>query len=198
MSEIKSNKMLAKLGVMYGPPSRDPKESIALIGEYARLMAQYSDSELEAAGDKLVRTRKFKTWPTVGECIEVLEDNRTAAYERSAPERTIEQSYPEWSPAAIAHANKRVIGTLGRKAAQEGWCLGLHRFYAEEFAKGYKTSEPSNKQIASMMDAAKFVDRCVAGEVNLGVADREARSWADGILVKRKNVADLALHGVVS
>ena len=197
MSEIRTNKMLARLGLMYGPPSKDPQEAIALIGEFARLMHGYSDNELEIAADRLIKTRKFKTWPTVGECIESLEDHRTEVYERTRPERRLDETYPEWSKEAIAWADKRITGVLGKQAAKSGWGLGLHRFYATAFAMRKPDAEPTDRQVAKMMEAAKFADRCVAGEIPLGVAEKQIRSWAKDILAKRKVVADIALHGVV-
>lgn len=70
----KTNVMLQRLGVIYGvPESTDPQ---AFVAEYARMMRQYVDSELEEAAERLLQTRKYKSWPTIAECINALENVR--------------------------------------------------------------------------------------------------------------------------
>lgn len=157
MTEFRTNLLLGKLGLLYGSPSKDAAEAQAIVSEYARLMNKYSDSELEAAGDKIARTRKFKSWPTIGDCIAALEDYRAEAYEKNAPERKTAIPHPEWSKARIAEADRMIQCEMGEKAAREGWVLSLHDFCRE------KQRMPKQSEIPALMDAARYVDRCAAG-----------------------------------
>lgn len=156
----KTNKLLSRLGLMYGPPVKDPHGAEEFIAEYARLMGQYSDAELEAAADKIIKTRKFKSWPTIAECIAVLEDHRADAHERNAPERRTETKYPEWSDAAFKVADRLIDCEMGRTAAREGWVLGLH-----DYCRKHRKL-PSVYEVGAMKESARFVDRVAAG-VNL-------------------------------
>lgn len=70
----KTNLLLQQVALVYGAPnSEDPKGFLAI---YAKMMRQYTDSELEEATSLLLRNRKYKTWPTIAECISACEDAR--------------------------------------------------------------------------------------------------------------------------
>ena len=198
MTEFKTNKLLARLGLLYGPPSKDGREAVALITEYARLMQQYSETELDAAADRIARTRKFKTWPTIGECIEALEDNRSEAYERTAPERWTGIPHPEWSKAAIAFADQAIDSDAGRAAARQGWLLALHGYYRRSFANRLLATPPSPAQVASMMASAKYVERCSRGEVQMGAVHDELLKLAKSMRAKEAKLSERVLHGVVT
>ena len=205
MTEFKSNKMLAKFGLMYGSPSRDPQEAKAIISEYARLMVQYSEPELEGAADKLIRTRKFRNWPTIAECIEALEDHRAEVYAKNAPELQIARHpYPEWDRAAFAAADKLIQSVMGRQAAQEGWILGLHD-YCRKHSK-----LPGPWEIGTMKEAANCVERGAAGVFpdlppmdDAAMARRQAlflmpihetlKTLAGTMLTKRETLSRIAL-----
>lgn len=187
MSEFVTNALLKRLGLLYGPPSTDANQAKAIIAEYARLMGQYSEGELLAAADRVVTKRKFKSWPTIGDCIEVLEDHRAEVHEQNAPERKAEPTHPEWSDAAFAAADKLIDCEMGRKAAREGWILSLHDFCRRE------RKLPSHYQTGALIESARFVDHCAAGAIDMGLCHASLRKFADEFLVKRERLAKRVL-----
>lgn len=78
MSKQLTNRMLARLLTVYGTP-KETNDATAFMGEYARQMRGFVDSELDEAADVLLAKRKYKTWPTIAECLEALEDVRRRA-----------------------------------------------------------------------------------------------------------------------
>lgn len=75
MSEPVKNPLLARLMGVYGRP-KETEDVNAFMAEYARAMRGYVDSELNEAADLLLAKRKYKTWPSIAECVEAVEDVR--------------------------------------------------------------------------------------------------------------------------
>jgi len=69
------NPMLSRLMTVYGAP-KETENVTAFMGEYTRAMRDFVDSECELAASQLLAKRKFKTWPTIAECLAALEDAR--------------------------------------------------------------------------------------------------------------------------
>lgn len=82
-----TNLLLGRLGIVYGQPRPDPEDAVKFIAEYARLMRQYVDSELEEAAERILQHRKWKTWPTIAECIAALEAVRASKRARLLAEQ---------------------------------------------------------------------------------------------------------------
>jgi hypothetical protein len=102
-----TNSMLGRLGVVYGvPDSPNPKE---FLNEYSRLLQQYTDSELQGAADQLLAQRKFKTWPTIAECIGACEDVRAGLRTRIWAEREAHRKKPETGPAQPSFAEQEAL-----------------------------------------------------------------------------------------
>jgi hypothetical protein len=81
------NSMIAQLITAYGTPKKDADDAQAFLQLYARLLEPYVESELLAAADRLLRTRKYKSWPSTGECVQACEDARQQIRERLAVEQ---------------------------------------------------------------------------------------------------------------
>lgn len=186
-AEHKTNPMLAKLTLLYGQPSKDANEVALIIAEYARHMEGYSVSELSSAADFIARTRKFKSWPTIGDCIEALDDRRQKIREDNAPERSTAEPYPEWSKRRIAEADLMLASELGRQAAREGWVLSMH-----DFCRNNRRL-PRAHEIGKLIAAARYVDRIAAGVGIEGIADtppgRALRRMASETIAKRERLA---------
>lgn len=183
MTEYRTNVLLGKLSLLYGSPSKDAAEAQAIISEYARLMNKYSDAELDAAADNIIKTRKFKSWPTIGDCIAALEDYRAKMHEENAPERKKEIPYPEWSKERIAEADRMIRCEMGETAAREGWVLGLH-----DFCRNHRRL-PKPNEIAKLMDGARYADLCAAGVVDMGLLHEPLQKMAHSFLAKRERHA---------
>jgi len=67
------NPMLLRFLSVYGPPKL-VSDTTKFVSEYARQMRNFTDAELEAAADQLLRKRKYKSWPAIAECLEALEN----------------------------------------------------------------------------------------------------------------------------
>lgn len=68
------NTLLKRLTAVYGAPETPNPDGF--MAEYTRQMRNFVESECEAAADDLIAKRKYKTWPTVKECLDALEDVR--------------------------------------------------------------------------------------------------------------------------
>jgi len=101
----KTNLMLQRLGVIYGvPESTDPQ---AFVAEYAHLTRQYVDSELEEAAERLLKTRKYKTWPTVAECVNALEDVRVGRRNKELAAKMAAQQAEKSKPKTVSPEEQR-------------------------------------------------------------------------------------------
>lgn len=157
---VSTNVMMAKLGVHYGLPDKDAAQAAKIIAEYARLMSGYSDNELSAAADLVLKRHRYRTWPSIAECIAALEDYRRSVHEKNAPEVARQFAYPEWSKGRIAKADEMVNCAMGQRAASEGWVLGLH-----DFCRNHERL-PAESEIPAIIEGARFVDDFLAGMVD--------------------------------
>lgn len=177
--------MLEQLGIVYGVP--DSPDPVAFLGKYAELLKRYSTTELEAGADRLISQRKFKSWPTVAECIAAVEDYRQDLHSRNAPEFQTKEAHPDWSQRAIDAADDLINCDMGRKAAREGWVLGLHDYCRANGAL------PEPREIVPMMNSARYIDRCAAGVEPMGLLAESLQKMAAGFLAKREKLAKRVL-----
>jgi len=99
---------------LYGPP--DAFDVSLFVAEYTKALDGTEPDILREAADRIVRKHKYRNWPTVGECVEVVEEiaeQRMLARRREAwgyaPERRVEPS----------QASKDRISTLVRGVADQ-------------------------------------------------------------------------------
>lgn len=173
-----ASQFMKRMILVYGAPDTDDPD--AFVGEYIRLLKGYSEDVLDAALDRLLKTRKFRTWPTIADCVSAAEDESAAraVANKQKPKRT------EFKK----EADEILKTPLGAKAAHEGWVLGL---YDHVYRKG---SRPNSYEIADMIENAKFVDRCAAGSVDMGACHAALLKLAKNILIRRESHARTALN----
>jgi hypothetical protein len=169
---------MKRMVLVYGAP--DTEEPEAFVAEYVRILKSYSDDILNAALDRLLKTRKFKTWPSIAECVGAAEDENAARVAANKPKKKPTE-FPK-------EADEILMTPLGAKAAHEGWVLGL---YDHVFRHG---SRPTQSEIYDLIDNAKFVNRCAAGNVNMGGAHAMCLKLANSMLVRREELARRALN----
>ena len=75
--------LLDRLSAVYGRP-KETDDIAGFTREYERAVQNYTESELDEAAAFLLRTRKYKTWPTVGECVTAAEQARQSIRARMA------------------------------------------------------------------------------------------------------------------
>jgi len=176
--------MLERLLLMYGAPETDDAE--AYLGEYARQLRNYTVDELSRATDIIFRSRRFKTWPTIGECIQAAEEAREQLKEKHPATPYSDNSM--WSTAAQAWADAECRCDDGRIAAEDGWLQGLHEFLRQNFAKGQRRW-PNQSELAKIMDNARFLDRCASGEEDMGVCHDALKRLAQSMQERRGKLA---------
>ena len=63
-------KFVNRLQSLFGPPPEG--DSDAVVAEYINALGGQSETTLDRAGDHLARTHKFRSWPTVAECLDAV------------------------------------------------------------------------------------------------------------------------------
>lgn len=62
---------LRRLTVIYGMPKSDTAD--AFYQEYRDALSRFSAENLERAADRILQTHKYRSWPTIAECIDAAE-----------------------------------------------------------------------------------------------------------------------------
>lgn len=183
-----TNRMLARLGVIYGQP--DSPDPVAYLEEMSRMLSRYSESVLDQAADLVLKTHRGRNWPTPAECIRACEDVLETDRAKEARKAGTVENYPEWSVTAIERANTLIQSPLGRQAAREGWISPLWDYcrHAGEL--------PDNEAaIHRCKVIAKGFDEAYAqgeGHPQLAAA---LKKLGDSMLERRNKLAALALGG---
>mgnify|MGYP006921403881 CR=1 FL=1 len=63
-----------RMQALFGAP--DATIAAEVIAEYVNALDGYAEGELNRAADKIARTRRIRSWPTVAECIDAAEEAR--------------------------------------------------------------------------------------------------------------------------
>jgi len=176
--------MLERLLLVYGAPESDNPS--AYMEEYARQLRNYRADELSRATDNLLRTRKFKTWPTIGECVEAADFAREQLREKHPAKPTGEDSM--WSEAARKWADEQLRNDDGRTGVEEGWLLGVHEHFRANYAKR-DTRWPSPPQMRAIQENAEYIDRCASGEINMGACHSALQNLAKSMVERRTKLA---------
>lgn len=99
-------------------------------------LTTYSNECLKLASDNIRTNRKWRSFPTIAECVEACKeanDQLLAKHIRNAPPPEV---YPEWTKTRIEAANRMICGSVARTmamhAAEHGWILRLHDFCREK------------------------------------------------------------------
>ncbi len=119
-----ANKLITRLVLMYGSPETENPQ--AWVAEMDRLVKGYAEKELDKAADIVLRSHRGNRFPSVSEMLQACEDAREQLVPR--PKLNSFDTWPEWSPDAIAKADELIRCAMGRKAADEGWVFALHTF----------------------------------------------------------------------
>jgi len=181
-----SNPLLARLAVVYGQP--DSGDPAAYLAEISKMLAKYSTAELERAGDIVIRSHRGRAFPTPSEIVTACEDARATMSPGQSRAETFEDKNPEWSKQAYAIADRLTAGELGKRAAREGWILGLH-----EFCRKHRR-HPSTSEVHTIQKDSEFVTRCAAGVVDMGHFHGPLQKLAVAILGRREKLARRVLR----
>lgn len=100
--------------------------------DYTEALGFYGDRCLEMAAKKIIVTRTVRVLPTVAESLDAC---AAAHLDLSGPDlkASAKDRNPEWSPEAVANANRLLAGYEFRdKALEQGWILSLWDFLREK------------------------------------------------------------------
>ena len=141
--------MIKRLLIVFGKPETEDVK--AYLTEVALATKGFSESIQEEACTLLMKTYKSNRFPKPAECRKACE---SVCEERgqSGQRTPIAPMNPEWSKASLAAADNLIRCDLGRRAANEGWVLGLHDFCRK------KNRLPQNNEIGALMASAKEFD----------------------------------------
>lgn len=78
---MSANAFARKMAILFGEPKTE--DPVGFLAEYANAFRDVPKALQERAADVLIRQRKFRSWPTVAECLDALAVARKQS--RSAP-----------------------------------------------------------------------------------------------------------------
>lgn len=64
-----AKKFLERMVRVYGPPT-ETKDVTGFLTEYQNALEGFSDETLMRAADRIFRDRKYKSWPSIAECLD--------------------------------------------------------------------------------------------------------------------------------
>ena len=179
MSEA-ADKFIARMLVVYGQP--DTADDEMFVAEYKRILSNYPADVLDAAVVRLLKTRKYRTWPTIADCVTVAEAVcADKAREQKAPIIAGEAR----RKAELVEAVMR--SEMAKTAAREGWILGLKGFVETH------NRRPRDYEIFDIKETSEFVAKCAAGAVDMGVAHQALLKLANAMLARREKLAKQVL-----
>ena len=111
---------LERLSTVYGKPETD--DVGAFLAEYAKALKDFHPDTMDRAIDRMLRERKFRTWPTIGDlrryAIEALEASNARS---SAPDTWAKKKDVASSLAKAFAVDAQQQTALGRAAEAEDW-----------------------------------------------------------------------------
>lgn len=180
--------MLRRFMSVYGNP--DTENVDVFLAEYARILKGYSASELNGAADRILRKHKFRTWPSIAECVNSCEEVRAKA-KAEAPRTYRSEAFDYEQKRHFADGILREHMATSERAAAEGWILGLHEFVTKHGRM------PSTREVDGIRETSEFVTRCAAGQVNMGACHAALFRLANSILERREKTAQRILGGAL-
>lgn len=177
MSAHVFDSMLARFMSVYGHPDSENVEGF--LAEYARILKGYTASELAAAADEILKKHRFKTWPSIAECVNACENGRArAAQSKPKSYATADDTYV--SRQGFADATLRSHRQTAERAAMEGWLLGLHEFVMKQGRM------PNVREASEIRETSDFVTRCATGQQDMGALHHPLRALANSIVERRE------------
>jgi hypothetical protein len=171
--------VIAKLEATYGlPPSADP----ARLGiAYVESLREFADDVLEEAVRLTIRTYTGRRiWPEPGILVAAAGKCSAAKAAKSSPR-------PGSMPTHERTADAMLLSAMGQQAAREGWVLGFWQHVAQT------GSAPTAADRWRLIEAARYVDRCASGAVQMGAFHGPLQRLAESMLHRRKVLEARAL-----
>ena len=160
------------------PPTEDAE---LFFAEYDRQLRGFSAEALANAKDTVIRNHKGPArWPKPAVCVDAAaEAAELLGHKAKSREKSSQEVYFH----RYRKAEERLHCEMGRRAAREGWVLGLKEFVTE------KDRMPSPSEIVDLKANSLFVDRCAAGVEQMGYFHDSLQALAQKMLRRRESLA---------
>lgn len=172
--------IIRPMSTMFGDLGTDDIDMV--IDIYERQLAGFADKVLTKAFDEV--TSKFfpskrLPWPP------------PAAFRKAAERITADDNSRRAATAKPinneAAADRAMTTDLAREAARDGWVLGLRNFVV-------RTGDlPRAGQIGKIVADMRYLERCAAGEINMGKQHRDLMLLAQSMVEKNHALASKVL-----
>ena len=120
--------------VIHFPPKFDsPGHEAEWLRSIATALQGFSATTLQRAAQRIINTRKYRSFPLVSEIVTVCdeighEDNLKNPKFNHPAHDPANKSWTAWTEERKQWANQLIQSEIGRQAAREDWILALHDF----------------------------------------------------------------------
>lgn len=182
-----TGRFIKPLIALYGELGTDDADLVFRV--YEEQLKGYPDAVLDGAFKYVAGTHmpsKRNPWPSPAFCKKACEKalHEKQIREPPAPEKP---RYPEWSNEAFRFADDLVMCDIGKRAAREGWVLGLH-----DFCRNHRRL-PHENETHEIKRNSQFIDRVSAGAEDGGYMKHAIAKLATSMLAKREKMAKRVL-----
>lgn len=194
--------MLQRFALLYGAPKTD--DQAAYFAEYRRALSTYSDAILQQAADAVIRGRRARAWPTIGDCVKACDETLDAS--RGAKAVSLAKVWPEDHLERIDRdarafvcgtrwheAERRMVPASGewgpafrehpwaQEAERDGWALALRSAVIATVKRRMLADEPYD-DVPALMPSQRWIE--------------DRRAWAERARSAAAQRAELiAEHG---
>jgi len=168
-----------------------------------RELGGFQDDVLARACREIILTRGKRPneqWmPTIAECLKAcreaqfLVDGEKNEGKLKLSSGPLEQKFAVWSDHRRKLADDLIMTPQGKRAAEEGWILGLHN-YIREHGEAPRTPADENKLRTASREFEEEYRKCLNGGFPLAGT---LASLGTKMLKRREELAEMVLHGVV-
>lgn len=181
-----AKRFLERLVRVYGAPS-ETKDVTGFLTEYQNALTGYSDDVLMTAADRMFRDRKYKSWPSIGDCVAFVKTVQLEAdfqaEAKSLPLQPKHRSKPAMDKKDV-DAILRKSNEMTQRACAEGWIVGLHDFVRDK----HRLPKPDER--SGLRANANYVEACATGDNDLGVMHFELVKLAQVMVARRATLSE--------
>lgn len=190
MSKQATAKLISTLGTYFVPMKHDsPEQEADWLRAMSKALEGYSADVLERTTQRLINTRKNRYFPLPAEIRQIADDFIEADNASNLPLQRETGYSAIWTAERRRLADDLIKTEQGRRAAREGWVLGLWHFVADNGRAPDSREEPRLRRSAEEMVEA-YRD-CVNGLG--GPAGAALAKLGKSMLDRREEYARIAL-----
>ncbi len=183
------NPLLERLQTVYRVDSPD---GVGFMREIHKLIAKFTEAEFAAAGDQIIASHKYKTFPSPSEIVNACEEARMSLRPIPKPPANASSTPRGWTAEARSAADRLIHSPMGRDAAHSNWILQLH-----DFCREYQRL-PSQREAAELMIMAREFDEQAMSAMDMSARAEPAQQAVTAKLIntvmdRRRALGDIVL-----